>query len=140
VKITWVLKKNNNNHTPYCWQHNTRCQLCIVEAGSRNISCMPRCRFNVLNVQWQKYIYYWSLEIFKKYILLLFIFFVLRHIALLVASLVVARNWSLAWAWSTQWLVLRLRIHLTKYQYSIAISNLACNLEREWELVCKDRV
>jgi hypothetical protein len=29
--------------------------------------------------------------------LLLFIFLVLRHIALLVASLVVARNWSLAW-------------------------------------------
>ena len=33
--------------------------------GSRNISCMPGCRFNVLNVQLQKYIYYWSLEIFK---------------------------------------------------------------------------
>ena len=31
-----------------------------------------------------------------KYILLLFIFLVLRHIALLVASLVIARNWSLA--------------------------------------------
>ena len=31
--------------------------------GSRNISCMPGCRFNVLNVQLQKYIYYWSLEI-----------------------------------------------------------------------------
>ena len=36
-----------------------------------------------------------------KYILLLFIFLVLRHIALLVASLVVARNWSLSWAWFT---------------------------------------
>ena len=34
--------------------------------GSRNISCMPRWRFNVLNVQLQKYIYYWSLEIFKS--------------------------------------------------------------------------
>jgi hypothetical protein len=31
-----------------------------------------------------------------KYILLLFIVLVLRHIALLVASLVIARNWSLA--------------------------------------------
>ena len=31
-----------------------------------------------------------------KYISLLFIFLVLRDIALLVASLVVARNWSLA--------------------------------------------
>jgi hypothetical protein len=26
----------------------------------------PGCRFNVLNVQLQKYIYYWSLEIFKS--------------------------------------------------------------------------
>ena len=34
--------------------------------GSRNISCMPRWRFNVLNVQLQKYIYYWSLEFFKS--------------------------------------------------------------------------
>ena len=34
-----------------------------------------------------------------KYILLLYIFWVLRHISLLVASLLVARNWSLAWAW-----------------------------------------
>ena len=32
--------------------------------GCRNISGLPRCRFNVLNVQLQKYIYYWSLEIF----------------------------------------------------------------------------
>jgi hypothetical protein len=32
--------------------------------GSRNFSFMPRCRFNVLNVELQKYIYYWSLEIF----------------------------------------------------------------------------
>ena len=31
--------------------------------------------------------------------MLLFIFLVLRHIALLVASSLVARNWSLAWAW-----------------------------------------
>jgi len=31
-----------------------------------------------------------------KYISLLFIYLVLRHIALLVANLVVARNWSLA--------------------------------------------
>jgi len=31
--------------------------------------------------------------------LLLFIFLVFRHITLLVASLVVARNWSPAWAW-----------------------------------------
>jgi hypothetical protein len=37
-------------------------------------------------------------------------------------------------------IVLKLRIYQTKYQDSIAISNLACNLEREWELVCKDRV
>jgi hypothetical protein len=35
----------------------------------------------------------------KKYILLLYIFLVSRHISLLVASLLVARNWSLAWAW-----------------------------------------
>ena len=35
-----------------------------VGGGPRNIPCMPRCRFNVLNVQLQKYIYYWSLEIF----------------------------------------------------------------------------
>ena len=35
----------------------------------------------------------------RNYILLLFICFVLRHITLLVACLVVARNWSLAWAW-----------------------------------------
>jgi hypothetical protein len=34
--------------------------------GSRNISGMPRCRFNVLDVQLQKYIYYWSPEIFKS--------------------------------------------------------------------------
>jgi hypothetical protein len=40
--------------------------------GSRNISCMPGCRFNVLNVQLQKYIYYWSLEIIKSKICLLF--------------------------------------------------------------------
>jgi hypothetical protein len=37
--------------------------------------------------------------------LLLFLFWVLRHIALLVASLVVARNWSLAWAWSESFTV-----------------------------------
>jgi hypothetical protein len=29
---------------------------------------------------------------------------------------------------------------LTRYQDSIAISNLACNIEREWGLVCKDMV
>jgi hypothetical protein len=33
---------------------------------------------------------------------------------------------------------LRLRIDKTRYQDSIAISNLACNIEREWGLVCKD--
>ena len=33
-----------------------------------------------------------------------------------------------------------LRIHQTKYQDNIAISNISCNLEREWELVCKDSV
>jgi hypothetical protein len=38
----------------------------VLWRGSRNISCMPGCRFNVLNVQLQKYIYYWSLEIFKS--------------------------------------------------------------------------
>ena len=32
--------------------------------------------------------------------MLLFLFLVSRHIALLVASLLVARNWSLSWAWS----------------------------------------
>jgi hypothetical protein len=31
-------------------------------------------------------------------------------------------------------------IHQTKYQDSIAISNLACNLEHERDLVCKFRV
>ena len=36
---------------------------------------------------------------FKVHFALIF-FLVLRHIALLVASLVVARNWSLGWAWS----------------------------------------
>jgi hypothetical protein len=32
------------------------------------------------------------------------------------------------------------RKHETKYQDNIVISNLARNLEREWELVCKDRL
>ena len=43
-----------------------------------------------------------------KYNLLLFIFLVLRHIALLVDSLVVARNLSLAYAWCMQGKVKRL--------------------------------
>ena len=54
----------------------------------------PERRFNVLNVQLHKY--HWSLEIFKSTFLLKYIFLVLRHISLFVASLVVARNWSLA--------------------------------------------
>jgi hypothetical protein len=37
-----------------------------------------------------KYIYYWSLEIFKSTFCFYFFFFLLRHIALLVASLVIA--------------------------------------------------
>ena len=74
------------------------CQMSTLYCGggSRNSSCMPRCRFNVLNVQLQKYIYYWSLEIFKSTFCSYLFFLVLRHIALSVASLVVARNWSLA--------------------------------------------
>jgi hypothetical protein len=42
----------------------------------------------------QEYIYYWSLEIVKGTVYSFFL--VLRHIALLVASLEVARNWLLA--------------------------------------------
>jgi hypothetical protein len=44
------------------------CQMSTLYCGggSRNISCMPECRFNLLNVQLQKYMYYWSLEIFKS--------------------------------------------------------------------------
>jgi hypothetical protein len=46
------------------------CQMstlyCGRGVGSRNSSCMPRCQFNVLNVQLQKYIYYWTLEFFKS--------------------------------------------------------------------------
>jgi len=34
--------------------------------------------------------------------LTLIICLVLKHIALLVTSLVVARNWSLAWAWHSE--------------------------------------
>ena len=46
----------------------------VLWRGSRNISCMPRCRFNVLNVQLQKYIYYWSPEIFKSPFALIYFF------------------------------------------------------------------
>jgi hypothetical protein len=63
-------------------------------SASRNISCMPRCQFIVLNMHLQEYIYYWSLEIVKGTVYSFFL--VLRHIALLVASLEVARNWLLA--------------------------------------------
>ena len=77
-------------------QQGVKCQLCIVEEeGSRNISCITRCRSNVLYVHLQYFIYYWSLEIFKSTFCSYSFFLVLRHIALLVASLVVARNWSL---------------------------------------------
>ena len=104
---TWEIE-----HKMYCLLHNCLCEIlhliftvvCQMSTlycggGSRNMSCMPRCRFNVLNVQLQKYIYYWSLEIFKSTFCSYLFFFVLGHIALLVASLVVARKWSLAWAW-----------------------------------------
>ena len=52
------------------------CQMSTLYCGggSRNISCMPRCRFNVLNVQLQKYIYYWSPEIFKSPFALIYFF------------------------------------------------------------------
>jgi hypothetical protein len=50
----------------------------------------------VLNEHLQKYIYYWSLEIFKSTFFSYLFILVLRHIALLVTSLLVARNWSLA--------------------------------------------
>jgi hypothetical protein len=54
-----------------------------------------------------------------KYILLLFIVLVLRHIALLVASLVVARNWSIACAWSAYRLEKKLPsnyVHTTSFE------------------------
>jgi hypothetical protein len=70
-----------------------------VCVGSRNIPYMPRCRFNVLNVHNHRIYLLLVARNILKYISLLFIFLVLRHIALLVASLVAARNWSLAWAW-----------------------------------------
>ena len=41
-------------------------EYCGKGEGSRNSSCMPRWRFNVFIVQLHKYIYYWSLEIFKS--------------------------------------------------------------------------
>jgi hypothetical protein len=53
-----------DNRTWPSYQCLSICQLCIVEGGGRGgPEIFPVCRFNVLNVQLQKYIYYWSLEI-----------------------------------------------------------------------------
>ena len=107
------------------------CQMstlyCGRGGGSRNISCMPRWRFNMSNVQLHKYIYHWSLEIFKSTFLLIYIFLVLRHISLFVASLVVARNWLLAWAWWNIWyyiIIFRYRT-LHKHAYILQIMSVS---------------
>ena len=52
------------DYLPYFHSSVANVNFVLWKGWSRNISYMPRYRFNVLNVQLQKYIYYWSLEIF----------------------------------------------------------------------------
>jgi hypothetical protein len=59
--LTWVSVWDS---APYFHSSVSNVNFVLWSGTSRNISCMPRYRFNVLNVQLQKYIYYWSLEIF----------------------------------------------------------------------------
>ena len=62
--LTWVSVWD---YAPYFHSSVSNVNFVLWRGGgSRNISCIPGCRFNVLNVQLQKYIYYWSLEIFKS--------------------------------------------------------------------------
>ena len=74
--VNFVLWRGGPEIFPVCPDVDSMCWMC----NYRNIFIIGR----------QK-----SLKVH----LLLFIFLVLRHINLLVAGLVVARNWSLAWAW-----------------------------------------
>ena len=62
--LTWVSVWDS---APYFHSSVSNVNFALWKGGwSRNITCMPRWRFNVLNVQLHKYIYYWSLEIFKS--------------------------------------------------------------------------
>jgi hypothetical protein len=59
--LTWMSVWD---YLPYFHSSVSNVNFALCNGGCRNISGLPRCRFNVLNVQLQKYIYHWSLEIF----------------------------------------------------------------------------
>jgi hypothetical protein len=62
--LTWVSVWDS---APYFHSSVSNVNFVLWRGGGvQKMSCMPRCRFNVLNVQLKKYIYYWSLEIFKS--------------------------------------------------------------------------